>query len=235
MQCLVTSQTQHNTHEGVLSNSACSVLISDDLQLPKRGLKPDPSRFWEVGSIARPLPLLCNRNPTSFGTIRALISTHRIRTIFTYDQGSNCQNRGGGSTKVMVSAGERDGLQGGIPQIARQGQNLGRSKLRAKPESRAWSARELRAKLEPRAQPETDWGRGLGRGLGEPLPRNFWKFELETVQSGVHLKQKSISFTVFMFGVFPSLKFCANCKIKMWKQICRRTSLELKRSPFKGP
>ena len=46
---------------------------------------------------------------------------------------------------------------------------------RAKPESRARSARELRAKPEPRAKPEKNRGRGLGRGLGEPLPRKFLK------------------------------------------------------------
>ena len=46
---------------------------------------------------------------------------------------------------------------------------------RAKPESRAQSARELRAKPEPRANPEKKRGRGLGRGLGEPLPRKFLK------------------------------------------------------------
>ena len=48
-------------------------------------------------------------------------------------------------------------------------------KLRAKPESRARSARELRAKPEPRAKPEKKRGRGLGRGLGEPLSRKFLK------------------------------------------------------------
>jgi len=46
---------------------------------------------------------------------------------------------------------------------------------RAKPELRAQSARELRAKPEPRAKPKKKRGRGLGRGLGEPLPRNFLK------------------------------------------------------------
>ena len=48
--------------------------------------------------------------------------------------------------------------------------------LRAKPESRARSARELRAKPEPRAKSEKNRGeRGLGRELGEPLPRKFLK------------------------------------------------------------
>ena len=46
---------------------------------------------------------------------------------------------------------------------------------RAKPESRARSARELRAKPKPRAKPEKNRGRGLGRGLGEPLPRKFFE------------------------------------------------------------
>ena len=34
---------------------------------------------------------------------------------------------------------------------------------------------KLRAKPEPRAKPENNRGRGLGRGLGEPLPRKFLK------------------------------------------------------------
>ena len=37
---MVTSQAQPSTSEGVLrSNSACSMLMSDDLRLPRRGLK----------------------------------------------------------------------------------------------------------------------------------------------------------------------------------------------------
>ena len=53
------SQTQqHSTNEGVqLSNSACSMLMSDGLWLPKRGIEPGPSGFWDIGSTARPLPL----------------------------------------------------------------------------------------------------------------------------------------------------------------------------------
>ena len=46
---------------------------------------------------------------------------------------------------------------------------------RAKPESRARSARELRAKPEPRAKPEKKRGEGSGEGLGEPPPRKFLK------------------------------------------------------------
>ena len=55
---MVTSQAQHSTNEGVLrSNSACSMLMSDDLRLPRRGIEPRPFGFREVGSTARPLPL----------------------------------------------------------------------------------------------------------------------------------------------------------------------------------
>ena len=43
---MVTSQAQHSTNEGVLSsNSACSMLMSDDLRLPRRGIEPGPSGF----------------------------------------------------------------------------------------------------------------------------------------------------------------------------------------------
>ena len=40
----------------------------------------------------------------------------------------------------------------------------GGPKLRAKPESRARSARELRAKPDPRAKPEIKRGEGSGEG-----------------------------------------------------------------------
>ena len=46
---------------------------------------------------------------------------------------------------------------------------------RMKPESRARSARKLRAKPKPRAKPEKKRGEGSGEGLGEPLPRKFLK------------------------------------------------------------
>ena len=43
---MVTSQAQHSTNEGVLrSNSACSMLMSDDLRLPRRGIEPWPFGF----------------------------------------------------------------------------------------------------------------------------------------------------------------------------------------------
>ena len=46
---------------------------------------------------------------------------------------------------------------------------------RAKPESRARSAQELRAKPEPRAKPEKKRGEGSGGGGGSvsPSPENF--------------------------------------------------------------
>ena len=50
---MVTSQAQHSTNEGVLrSNSACSMLMSDDLRLPRRGIEPR-----HPGSEASTLPL----------------------------------------------------------------------------------------------------------------------------------------------------------------------------------
>ena len=55
---MVTSQAQPSTNEGVLrSNSACSMLMSDDLRLPRRGIEPRPPRFRQVNSTARPLPI----------------------------------------------------------------------------------------------------------------------------------------------------------------------------------
>ena len=47
---------------------------------------------------------------------------------------------------------------------------------RAKTESRAQSARDLRAKPESRAKTEEEQGRGLGRKLGESLPDIFLEF-----------------------------------------------------------
>ena len=55
---MVTSQAQHSTNEGVpRSNSACSMLMSDDLRLPRRGIEPRPSGFRDIGSTSRPSPL----------------------------------------------------------------------------------------------------------------------------------------------------------------------------------
>ena len=55
---MVTSQAQHSTNEGVLrSNSACSMLMSDDLRLPRRGIEPRPSGFRDIGSTSGPSPL----------------------------------------------------------------------------------------------------------------------------------------------------------------------------------
>ena len=60
---MVTSQTQHSTNEGVLrSNSACSMLMSDDLRLPRRGIEPRPSGFRDIDSTSRPSPLLIRRS-----------------------------------------------------------------------------------------------------------------------------------------------------------------------------
>ena len=46
------------------------------------------------------------------------------------------------------------------------------AELKTKPQPRARNARELRAKPEPRAQPEIE---GIGKGIGEPLPRQLLK------------------------------------------------------------
>ena len=55
---MVTSQAQHSTNEGVLrSNSACSMVMSNDLRLLRRGIEPRPFGFWDIGSTARPSPL----------------------------------------------------------------------------------------------------------------------------------------------------------------------------------
>ena len=55
---MVTSQAQHSTNEGVLSsNSACSMLMGDDLRLPRQGIELRPSGFRDIGSTARPSPL----------------------------------------------------------------------------------------------------------------------------------------------------------------------------------
>ena len=68
---------------------------------------------------------------------------------------------------------------------ATMGQRWG-GRNRAKPESRARSARVLRAKPESRAKPEKERGGGVwGGGSVSPSPGNFLNFELQIVQSGV--------------------------------------------------
>ena len=76
MQCN-TNQAQHSTNEGVLlSISAWAMLVSVDLRLPRRGLEPGPSGFWEVDSTARTLPLsmkwLCIPDVEAINTILRL-------------------------------------------------------------------------------------------------------------------------------------------------------------------
>ena len=52
---MVTSQAQHSTNEGVLrSNSACSMLMSDDLRLPRRGIEPRPFGFRSTRFVVKP-------------------------------------------------------------------------------------------------------------------------------------------------------------------------------------
>ena len=58
----VTSHVQHRNNKGVLrSNSECSMLMSNDLQLQRQGIEPWPSGFQEVDSTTRPLPLAINQ------------------------------------------------------------------------------------------------------------------------------------------------------------------------------
>ena len=47
--------------------------------------------------------------------------------------------------------------------------------LRVKSKRRARSARDLRSKPESKAKPEVERGRGLGRGLGDPISSKFLK------------------------------------------------------------
>ena len=46
-------------------------------------------------------------------------------------------------------------------------------KLRPEPEVRAHSALGLKAKPKARTKPKIERSKGLGKRLGEPLPRNF--------------------------------------------------------------
>ena len=62
-----------------------------------------------------------------------------------------------------------------------------------------------RPSIEGKARSEGAARDRSGEGLGEPLRRKFSKIELETVQSGVHLKQKSI-FYCFIVWIVPKFK-----------------------------
>ena len=71
-------------------------------------------------------------------------------------------------------------------------ESWGRSPNRGReaPESRAQSARELRAKPELRVKPEKEKEGGVwGGGSVSPSPENFWKIKLETIHFGAYLKQ----------------------------------------------
>ena len=90
---------------------------------------------------------------------------------------------------VIIAGESRRICRGRIQEFILGGQTkVPNRKLRAKPESRERSARELRAKPEPRAKPEKKRGRGLGRGLGQPLPRKFLKNQTWN-HFGAYLKQ----------------------------------------------
>ena len=59
-------------------------------------------------------------------------------------------------------------------------------------EARVEGAKRPRIEGEARSEGEARekaGGRGLGRGLGEPLPRKFLKNQLETIDFGAYLKQ----------------------------------------------
>ena len=73
--------------------------------------------------------------------------------------------------------GADPGIYFGGPNQSPQSKVKGEARIEGmKRPSTEGEARELRAKPEPRAKPEKNrGGRGLGRGLGEPLPRKFLK------------------------------------------------------------
>ena len=78
------------------------------------------------------------------------------------------------------------------PRFKSWGVWIGRSPNHAKPESRARGARDLRRSPNQGRSPRKSGGRGLGRGLSEPLPRKFLGISnSKSVQSGLYLNQKS--------------------------------------------
>ena len=81
-----------------------------------------------------------------------------------YDQ-SQGRRQGRNQKKMLGGAQPKDGSR-----LASRGTNS-----RAKPESRARSARELRAKPEPRAMPENKRGEGSGEGARWAPPQKFFQ------------------------------------------------------------
>ena len=77
-------------------------------------------------------------------------------------------------TVTLITGGSRNSFGGANHEVPNR-------KLRAKPESRAQSARELWAKPKPRAKPEEKRGEGSGEGARwAPPQKNFEKSNLKT-------------------------------------------------------
>ena len=87
---------QYQRGSTILSNSACSMLISDNLRLSRRGLEPGPSRFREVGSTAiGHCPSLgrCPSLPDSAGSLhRSNLYVHQELEHINYIIDAECHN-----------------------------------------------------------------------------------------------------------------------------------------------
>ena len=81
------------------------------------------------------------------------------------------------------------GLGGGATECCKLLTQWGQA--RTQPRVKSWevgirgSSSDLRAHHKLRAKTKKERREGSGRGLGEPLPQNFWNFELPIAQSGV--------------------------------------------------
>ena len=85
MQYLGTSQARNSTNKEVpCSNYACSMLMNDDLRLPRWGIEPRPHGFREVGSAAKPLPLLSSVQLTWLTLLNLFYSLYVVTRWVTW-------------------------------------------------------------------------------------------------------------------------------------------------------
>ena len=123
-----------------------------------------------------------------------------IQMGFNKDKFANIRTRGG--SRNLFWGGPNQGPQS---KVEAKPESRARSARvsRAKPESRARSARELRAKPEPRAKPDNIAGGGVwGGGSVSPSPYNIWYIILEIIHFGAYMIAYIYDMTIYIWYIY---------------------------------